>query len=113
MASKNKTHEITVKGIITPVEWDEEENVTAVLLEGDDEEPYYIENNAQGERLIDMVDAYVKVTGVARELGGETMLTVRTFSVEEAEDDSDFDESEEDEEWGDQGWEDEVEEGGR
>ena len=57
MASKNKTHEITVKGIVTPVEWDEEENVTAVLLEGDDEEAYYIESNTQGDRLLEHVDA--------------------------------------------------------
>jgi len=105
MASRNKTHEITIKGIVTPVEWDEEENVTAVLLEGDNEEAYYIESNTQGDRLLEHIDAYVKLTGMVRELDGEKMVSVRTFlALEDTDDDEDsaFDES--DDASDDDGW---------
>lgn len=109
MASKNKAHEITIKGIVTPVEWDDDDNVTAVSLEGDDEETYQIEMSAQGERLLEHVDAYVKVTGTARQVGADNILSVRSFvSLDDSTEDGDEDF---DAGWSDDGWEEEDEAG--
>lgn len=107
MAAKNKTHEITIKGIITPVEWDEEDNVTAVALEGDDEVTYHIEPVGQGERLLDHLDAYVKITGSAREAEGESVILVRSFvSLDDDQEEGydDFDAG-----WSEDGWDAEEE----
>jgi hypothetical protein len=64
--------------------------VTELLLITDDDDEYLVDMDATGSKLLDHLDAYVEVGGLARNEDGELFLTVQRFKqLEEAPDDDD------------------------
>lgn len=54
---------VTIKGIITAMKWDKDDNVIAICLSTSDEEEYLIEENNFTDELLNLVYEPVKITG--------------------------------------------------
>ena len=80
MPKKKTPHEQeTLIGIVTPVQWNEHDQVTAVALSATDDEEYRIEN---GEKFIDLVQKVIKASGeVRRDQKTARTITIKRFSI--------------------------------
>jgi len=67
MSSKVNKKKVTLTGIITAVDWDDDDNVIAVSISTPDEEEYIIEDTPEGEELLDLVFQNVRITGIIEE----------------------------------------------
>jgi hypothetical protein len=72
---------ITVKGIVIPVDWDEEGRAIAAGLSTHNEEEYSVENDYKGDELLGYIQKEVKVSGVVRETNNTKTITISTFKV--------------------------------
>ena len=69
-------------GIITAVEWDEDDNVVAIALSTPEEEEYLIEENPVGAELLELIYESVKVTGIVTENGfGNKSVRVDSYEL--------------------------------
>jgi len=69
----------TLVGIITPIEWDDEDQITAVALSATDDEQYWIEN---GDKFIDLAQKCIEANGkVNRDRKSTRSITIKRFSV--------------------------------
>lgn len=84
----------TVVGVVTPCDWDDTDNVTAVAIATADEKEYVVTNKYAIRRLLRHLDKLVEATGLVQgnEYGEEI------FAMEE------FRKAERDDEW-DEEWE--------
>ena len=71
----------TVKGILIPVDWDEDGNVRAVGVAGTDEEEYLIESNDNREMFLRLIRTEVEVHGLLSERAGKKIITVKSYKV--------------------------------
>lgn len=80
MPKKKTTHEQeTLIGIVTPVQWNEYDQVTAVALSATDDEEYRIEN---GEEFINLIQKVIEASGeVRRDQKTARTITIKRFSV--------------------------------
>ena len=87
-----KNKKITVMGIITAVEWDEDDNVVAIALSTPEEEEYRIEENPVGAELLELIYESVKVTGIVTENEfGDKSIRVDSYAlVDEEQYDDEF-----------------------
>gem|GEM_PF-1233602 len=61
MSKKKTTNDNeTLVGIVTPIQWDEDDRVTAVALSATDDEEYLIEN---GEKFLDLIQKCIEANG--------------------------------------------------
>ena len=76
MKNSQKPPKITIIGIITAMEWDENDNVITVKISAPDEEEYVIEDNSLADELLELLYEAVKVTGYVSEseFGYKTLL---------------------------------------
>lgn len=76
---KLSQHNETLVGIIMPIQWDENDQVTAVALSATDDEAYLIEN---GEKFIDLVQKCVEATGkVKRDRKASRSIAIKRYNV--------------------------------
>jgi hypothetical protein len=69
----------TLVGIVTPIQWDEYDQVTAVALSATDDEEYLIEN---GEKFFDLVQKRIEASGkVKRDKKTARRITIKRFNV--------------------------------
>ena len=69
----------TLVGIVTPVQWDDDDHVTAVALCATDDEEYLIEN---GEKFFDLVQTSIEATGkVKRDKKAFKSIAIKRFNV--------------------------------
>lgn len=61
MTQQTKPAMQTLVGIVTPCEWDENDQVREVSLSATDDEEYLIKN---GERFLDLVQTPIRATGI-------------------------------------------------
>ena len=61
MTQETKPAMQTLVGIVTPCEWDENDQVREVSLSATDDEAYLIEN---GERFFELVQTPIRATGI-------------------------------------------------
>jgi hypothetical protein len=54
---------VTIKGIITAMKWDKDDNVIAICLSTSDEEEYLVEENPFTDGLLNLLYEPVRVTG--------------------------------------------------
>ncbi len=82
MGDKSVVKKATLMGIITAVQWDEDDNVTSISLSTPEEEEYIIKDNSIGEELLCYVYQQVKVAGLIEEDEyGEKMINVESYEV--------------------------------
>lgn len=76
--------EISITGTVFADDWDDEDNVTAVVIETAEGELYNVSEDAKGKELYKLVDKNVKVTGtVVEDIDGEKVITVMAYEVME------------------------------
>ncbi len=72
----------TVRGIVIPVDWDEEGNMLAAAVSGSDEQEYMIEQDEKGEELLEFIRHEVEVDGVVRKaIKGRKTVTVKSYRL--------------------------------
>jgi hypothetical protein len=79
--------QVSIKGIIIPVAWDAEGNVTKAAISAFNEEEYLIEENGEGKRLLSLMQKVVEVSGVMRREAGNKVLRVEKFQQSSKESD--------------------------
>jgi hypothetical protein len=67
MKKSNSEKEITIRGIITPREWNENESVKSVSIESEDEQEYIVENSDENKELLRFLRMMIYATGTCRE----------------------------------------------
>jgi hypothetical protein len=72
-----------IKGIIVPVDWDEQGKVMAAAIFCQDEVEYRIDNNKKGSELLSLVQEEVEATGIVREKGDRKLITVTEYQISE------------------------------
>jgi len=102
---------ITVTGVVTPVEWDAHDNVTAVLIGDGDGSDYAVTARPALRKLLRHLDDVVEVTGVLSEdeygnpvFDPEEVRSPGSYSPDDEDDDEEEEEEEEDweedDDWG-------------
>jgi hypothetical protein len=72
----------TARGIVIPVDWDEEGNALAVAILGAGEQEYMIEQDEKGKELLAFIRHQVEVDGVVREaIKGRKTVTVKSYRL--------------------------------
>ena len=83
MPKKNtKNANETLKGIVTPIQWDEDDQVSAVALFATDDEEYLIEN---GEKFVDLIQKSIAATGrVKRDKKAFKSIFIKRYNILES-----------------------------
>ena len=72
----------TVRGIVIPVDWDEEGNALAVAILGAGEEEHFVEQDEEGKKLLKLMQQEVEVSGTVREaIQGHRTITVKGYGL--------------------------------
>jgi hypothetical protein len=72
----------TVRGIVIPVDWDEEGNILAAAVSGSDEQVYVIEQDEKGKEVLEFIRHEVEVDGVVRKaIKGRKTVTVKSHRL--------------------------------
>jgi hypothetical protein len=73
---------IIIRGLLVPVDWDEEGNITEIAVSTYFEEEYLIEKNAREEVLLPFLRQKVKVIGFVRmDERGRKIVRVEEYEV--------------------------------
>lgn len=73
---------VTAKGIVVPVEWDDEGIATEFAISTFDENEYWLESRMARKELLDLVQKEVRVTGDLRKKDGRKILAVHDLTPE-------------------------------
>jgi len=79
--SKKSNQLITVRGILLPVDWDEDGHVIALGLSGTDEKEYQIEIRNKKAELLALLQKEVEVTGRLRERSGNSVIVLKNYTL--------------------------------
>ena len=77
MKIENRKGLITIRGIVTPVDWDEKGNVVATAISTHTEEEYLVINDSKAKELLNLIQEAVEVSGLVTELVGIKIITVK------------------------------------
>ena len=69
------------RGIIVPIDWDENGNVVAVAISTHGEDEYVIENQGKGEELKALITQEVEIIGEVRKKDGKRIVKVTEYKV--------------------------------
>lgn len=72
---------VSLRGVLTPVSWDESNQVTEVMLTTPEGEDYYVANDCMGVNLLDFFNEVAEVNGFVEDVDGENILEVKSFLV--------------------------------
>ncbi|MFB3788862.1 MAG: hypothetical protein ACE15F_21085 [bacterium] len=82
MAKTESKRRVTLSGVITAADWDEEGQVVNVMISATDESDYIIGQNDKGFKLLNLIQKQVQVTGVVGEDdSGRKMIMVTKYQV--------------------------------
>ncbi len=72
----------TVRGIVIPVDWDDEGNALAAAISSPDEQEYLIKQDAKGKELVGLMRQEIEVRGVVKKgIKGRKTVTVRNYRL--------------------------------
>lgn len=71
----------TVRGIVIPVEWDEDGNVLGIVVSTPGENDYLIEQDSKGRELLSHMRQEVEIIGVVKGTKGDQTITVITYEL--------------------------------
>jgi hypothetical protein len=71
-----------VRGIVIPVDWDDEGNALAAAISSPDEQEYLIKQNAKGKELVRLMRQEIEVSGIVRKgIKGCKTVTVKDYRL--------------------------------
>ena len=76
---ERNNEQVSIKGILIPVDWDDKGNVTKAAILTANEDEYIVEEKEKGKKLLGLMQQAVEVSGVVREKAGKKMITVEKF----------------------------------
>jgi hypothetical protein len=71
---------ISIHGIIIPVKWDANGNITGIAIATHKEEEYYIECDNKAAKLMSLLRQEVRITGVLKNKGEKKIIKIRKLS---------------------------------
>ena len=80
----NNTYDelMTIRGIVIPVDWDEEGNALAVAILSAGEKEHFVEQDSEGKKLLGLMQQEVEVSGTVREMiRGHKVITVKSHRL--------------------------------
>jgi hypothetical protein len=79
-----KIQSATLTGIVIPMEWNDDHDVTAAALATPDEKEYRIGGNRKGRELLGYLQHQVEARGpVSEDEKGRLVITVRSYIVKQ------------------------------
>jgi len=85
-----REREYTIKGVIFPTDWDDDDNIVAVVIDTEDEDEYFVTQNKKGKELCALVGKKIEVTGtVSEEKDGNRVLEVKSYNIIGGDEDED------------------------
>jgi hypothetical protein len=82
MALKKRAQSITLTGIVIPVDWNDDHDVTVVALATADEKEYRIVGNRKGKELFAYLQRQVEATGtLGADREGRSAITLSRYVV--------------------------------
>ena len=72
---------IKIDGLITPSNWDDGGNVTALALSTFDEDEYVIEKGRKGDQLYSFIRKKVEVRGIVKEIDGIKRIKIKDYRI--------------------------------
>jgi non-canonical (house-cleaning) NTP pyrophosphatase len=76
---EGNSEQVRIKGILVPVAWDADGNVTKAAVATFNEEEYVVEEDEKGKRLLSLMQQVVEVSGVVKKEAGNKIITVENF----------------------------------
>ena len=71
--------EITISGLVTATEWNDDDDIEDIEISADDDS-YYVEKNAMWYELVELWDTHVEVTGmITEENDGTKRILVTSY----------------------------------
>jgi hypothetical protein len=71
---------ISINGIIIPVNWDANGNITGLAIATHSEEEYYIESDGKAARLMSLLRQEVRITGVVKSKGEKKFIKIKKLT---------------------------------
>lgn len=82
MAQKKGGRSVTLTGIVIPVDWNDDHEVTVTALATADESEYRVGGNRKGRELLAYLQRQVEATGTLDEdASGRPVITIRRYIV--------------------------------
>ena len=72
---------ITIRGLVTPVAWDEKGHITAVAVSTFDEDEYLIDKVDKWQQLLSLIRKEVEICGELREESGKKIIRVKKYNI--------------------------------
>jgi ABC-type sugar transport system substrate-binding protein len=104
MKGSSDQKQVTIRGIVTPANWDDDGNITAVAISTALEDEYVVNSDDIGGELLELIGAEVVATGTASSPErGSKAITLKKYELlqdeeeeeEEYLDDEEFEDEEE------------------
>ena len=77
----------TIRGIVIPVDWDEDGNVLATAISSQDEHEYFVELDKKGKKMLGLIRRGIEVSGVVRKIiKGRKTITVKSYRLKTGDD---------------------------
>ena len=71
---------ISINGIIIPVSWDANGNITGMAIATHKEEEYYIESDDKSAKLRSLLRQEVRITGVLKSKGEQKIIKIKKIT---------------------------------
>jgi len=78
---KRDNERVNIKGILIPVDWDDNGNAIRAAIFTGNEEEYLVEENEKGKKLLGLMQQMVEIKGMVREEAGRKVITVEAFGT--------------------------------
>jgi hypothetical protein len=69
-----------IKGIVIPVDWDQNGNPVSVAIATHTEEEYLVSNDLKGKELFILIREGVEITGLVKEIAGIKIIKVKDIT---------------------------------
>jgi len=74
-------HLTTIRGLVIPVDWDEDGNILNLAISTFDEDEYWIEIDKKIKQLMSIIRKEVEVTGLVGETDGRKRIIVKRIDI--------------------------------
>ena len=71
---------INISGIIIPVNWDAQGNITGMAIAAHEEEQYFIEDDKEATKLRFFLRQEGRITGVLKSKGGKKIIEIKKLT---------------------------------
>jgi hypothetical protein len=83
---KERTKMSMIRGVVIPMDWDEQGNVVRIAISSHDEKEYLVEKGGKGHELLAFIRKEVEVGGEVKEEDHRKVIKVKKYHVRRVED---------------------------